>query len=166
MAYEMRQKTKADLIGELFATVRANQLATDKMDGTAARAMGVNRTDMRCLDVVDRLGPVTAGAMAELAGLTSGAVTAVVDRLVDKGYVSRVADPADRRRVLIEKTERLEEISRRLYGPLAERAMPLVDKLSVAELETIIDFLEMGTGLVEARVAELLDEYAEQGRGG
>jgi DNA-binding MarR family transcriptional regulator len=149
---------KAELIGELFAAVRANQLATDKMDGTAARAMGVNRTDMRALDVVERLGPVTAGAIAGAAGLTSGAVTAVIDRLVEKGYVRRVADPDDRRRVLIEKTEKLGEISGRLYGPLAERARPLVDKFSTAEIEAIIRFLELGTELVEHRVVELLEE--------
>jgi DNA-binding MarR family transcriptional regulator len=150
--------TKAELIGELFATVRANQLATDKMDGAAARAMGVNRTDMRALDVVERLGPVTAGAISAAAGLTSGAVTAVIDRLVEKGYVRRVADPADRRRVLIEKTEKLEEISGRLYGPLAERAVPLIERFSVAEIETIVRFLEIGTDLVERRVAELVAE--------
>jgi DNA-binding MarR family transcriptional regulator len=149
---------KAELIGELFAAVRANQLATDKMDGTAARAMGVNRTDMRALDVVERLGPVTAGAIAGAAGLTSGAVTAVIDRLVEKGYVRRVADPDDRRRVLIEKTEKLGQISGRLYGPLAERARPLVDKFSTAEIEAIIRFLELGTELVEHRVVELLEE--------
>jgi DNA-binding MarR family transcriptional regulator len=154
--------TKAELIGELFATVRANQLATDKMDGTAARAMGVNRTDMRALDVVERIGPVTAGAIASAAGLTSGAVTAVIDRLVEKGYVRRVADPDDRRRVLIEKTEQLERISDRLYGPLAERAVPLLEKFSVAEIEAVIRFLELGTDLVERRVAELTEEH---GRG-
>ena len=150
--------TKAELIGELFDAVRANQLGTDKMDGTAARAMGVNRTDMRALDVVERLGPVAAGAIAEVAGLTSGAATAVIDRLVEKGYVRRVADPGDRRRVMIEKTEKLEKISQRLYGPLAERAIPLVDKFSVGELEAIIRFLRAGTELVEKRVAELNEE--------
>jgi DNA-binding MarR family transcriptional regulator len=149
---------KAELIGELFAAVRANQLGTDKMDGTAARAMGVNRTDLRALDVVERLGPVAAGAIADVAGLTSGAVTAVIDRLTEKGYVRRVADPDDRRRVMIEKTEKLDDISGRLYGPLAERAIPLVDKFSVAELEAIIRFLKLGTELVERRVAELNEE--------
>jgi DNA-binding MarR family transcriptional regulator len=154
----MTRKKKAELVGELFAAVRENQLATDKMDDTAARAMGVNRTDSRCLDIIDRLGPVTAGKIALDAGLTSGTVTAVIDRLVEKGYVRRVADPADRRRVLIEKTTKLEEISRHLYGPLAERSLPLVDKFSVAEIEAIIRFLEMGTGVVEQLVTELLEE--------
>jgi DNA-binding MarR family transcriptional regulator len=154
----MTRKTKSELVAELFEAVRANQLATDKMDDTAARGMGVNRTDSRCLDIVERLGPVTAGRLAADAGLTSGAATAAIDRLVEKDYVRRVADPADRRRVLIEKTEKLEELAGRFYGPLAERAAPLVARYSTAELEAIVRFLEMGTALVERRVAELREE--------
>jgi DNA-binding MarR family transcriptional regulator len=154
----MRRKTKAELIGELFAAVRTNQLATDKMDDAAARGMGINRTDARALDIVERLGPVTAGKLSLDAGLTSGAVTAVIDRLVEKGYVRRVADPDDRRRVLIEKTEKLDKISERFYGPLAERSLPLIDKFSNAELEAIVRFLKMGTELIERRVGELIEE--------
>jgi DNA-binding MarR family transcriptional regulator len=149
---------KAELIGVLFDAVRANQLATDKMDGAAARAMGVNRTDMRALDIVERLGPISAGRISIDAGLTSGAVTAVIDRLVDKGYVRRVPDPGDRRRVLIEKTEKLDKISKRLYGPLADRSLPWIDKFSNAELELIVRFLRLATDLVERRVAELIEE--------
>jgi DNA-binding MarR family transcriptional regulator len=149
---------KAELIGELFSAVRANQVATDKMDDAAARGMGVNRTDHRALDIVERLGPVTAGRLSIDAGLTSGAVTAVIDRLVEKGYVRRVADPSDRRRVLIEKTEKLDKVSKRFYAPLAERSLPWLDKFSNAELETIVRFLRLGTDMVERRVSELIEE--------
>jgi DNA-binding MarR family transcriptional regulator len=149
---------KAELIGRLFDAVRANQVATDKMDDAAARGMGVNRTDARALDIVERLGPVTAGKLSIDAGLTSGAVTAVIDRLVEKGYVRRVADPNDRRRVLIEKTDKLDRVSERFYGPLAERSRPLLDRFSNAELEAIVRFLQLGTEMVERRVAELIEE--------
>jgi DNA-binding MarR family transcriptional regulator len=149
---------KAELIAQLFDAVRANQLATDKMDDNAARGMGVNRTDARALDIVERLGPVTAGKLSVDAGLTSGAITAVIDRLVAKGYVRRVADPDDRRRVLIEKTEKLDAVSKRFYGPLAERSVPLLDKFSNAELEVVVRFLRMATDIVERRVAELIEE--------
>lgn len=155
----MRRTSKAELIADLFEAVRTNQLATDKMDDAAARGMGVNRTGARCLDIIERLGPVAAGRISVDAGLTSGTVTAVIDRLVEKGYVRRIADPDDRRRVLIEQTEYLDEVSQRFYGPLAERSVPLIDdKFTVAELEAIIRFLQMGTELVERRVAELTEE--------
>jgi DNA-binding MarR family transcriptional regulator len=120
--------------------------------------MGVNRTDSRCLDIVERLGPVTAGRLAADAGLTSGAATAAIDRLAAKGYVRRTADPTDRRRVLIEKTAKLEEVAGRFYGPLHQRAVGPLSRYSSAELETVTRFLRFSTALVEERVAELLDE--------
>lgn len=156
----MRRQTKAELIADLFEAVRTNQLATDKMDDAAARGMGVNRTGARCLDIIERLGPVAAGRISRDAGLPSGTVTAVIDRLVEKGYVRRVADPADRRRVLIEQTEYLDEVSRRYYGPLAERSLPLIDRFTIPELEAIVRFLKLGTELVERRVVELAEERA------
>jgi DNA-binding MarR family transcriptional regulator len=156
-----RRKTKAELIGELLAAVRANQNATDQMDDAAARGMGVNRTDARCLDTVEQFGPITAGRLAESAGLTSGAVTAVIDRLVAKGYLRRVADPGDRRRVMVEVTEKLEERAGRYYGPLAELAFPFLSRYSNAELETIADYLRAATAIVEKRAREVRAELAD-----
>ena len=106
--------------------------------------------------VVRRVG--RRNELAADAGLTTGAATAAIDRLVEKGYVRRVPDATDRRRVLIEKTAKLEEVSKRFYGPLAERSLPLIDKFSNAELEAIVRFLKMGTDLVERRVTELIED--------
>ncbi|HTR76250.1 MAG TPA: MarR family transcriptional regulator [Solirubrobacterales bacterium] len=154
----MSRPTKLELIQELIEAVRANQLATDKMDEAAARGLGVNRTDARCLDIVERLGPISAGGLATEAGLTTGAVTAVIDRLVDKEYLRRVADPDDRRRVLIEVTERLEQRAGRYYAPLAAQAFPMLSRHTLAELETIVGFLEESTEMVERRAAEIRAE--------
>ena len=157
-----RRKTKSELIGELLAAVRANQNATDQMDDAAARGMGVNRTDARCLDTIEQFGPITAGRLAEAAGLTTGAVTAVIDRLVAKGYLRRVADPTDRRRVMVEVTEALEERAGRYYGPLAELAFPFLSGYSNAELETIAGFLRASTEIVERRAREVRAELAAE----
>jgi DNA-binding MarR family transcriptional regulator len=154
----MTRPNKLQLIAELIEALRANQLASDKMDEAAARGLGVNRTDARCLDIVERFGPVTAGRLAAEAGLTTGAVTAVIDRLVEKGYLRRVADPTDRRRVMVELTDLLEERAGRYYGPLAEQSFPALSRYSVAELETVTKFLRMGTEMVERRSAEIRAE--------
>ncbi len=158
----MTRKTKSELIEELIGAVRANQLATDKMDDAAARCLGVNRTDSRCLDVIERLGPVSAGRLATEAGLSTGAVTAVIDRLVAKDYLRRVPDPDDRRRVLVEITDLLEERAGHLYGPLAEESVPALSRYSVAELELITGFLRMGTEMVERRTAAVRAELARE----
>jgi DNA-binding MarR family transcriptional regulator len=86
---------------------RAYQTANDNFDQAIADRLGMNRTDMRCVDLIDQAGGMTAGELAKAAGLTSGAVTAVVDRLEKAGMARRVADPSDRRRVRIEVTPKL-----------------------------------------------------------
>ncbi|GLZ34314.1 MarR family transcriptional regulator [Lentzea sp. NBRC 105346] len=68
-----------------------------------AEQMGLSTTDEKCLDLAMRAdGPVTAGRIAELSGLSTGAVTGVIDRLERGGFVRRVRDPHDRRKVLVE----------------------------------------------------------------
>src|SRR3954469_22481009 len=93
---------KRELFTELIDEVRTSQLATDRYDQAVADALGLNRTDMRCADVLDREGPVTAGRLAEATGLTSGAITTAIDRLERAGIARRRPDPGDRRRVLVE----------------------------------------------------------------
>ena len=72
--------------------VRASQAATDLFDETMCHFLGINRTDGRCLDVIDRHTKVSAGQLANESGLTTGAVTAVIDRLETAGYVRRIRD--------------------------------------------------------------------------
>ena len=64
--------------------------------------LGINRTDARCLEIIERLGGVTAGRLARESGLSTGAVTTVLDRLERSGLARRTSDPDDRRRVLVE----------------------------------------------------------------
>jgi DNA-binding MarR family transcriptional regulator len=124
------------------------------MDDAATRALGVNRTDGRCLDIVQRAGRISAGSLGEQAGLTSGAVTAVVDRLAAKGYLRRVADSEDRRRVLVELTPLAERRVAELWGPLAE-GMPRLARFSMDELEAVVAFLRIGTDVTERRSAQI-----------
>lgn len=154
----MTRKTKAALIEELVEATRKNQVATDKMDEAAGRALGVNRTDGRCLDLIDQAGRISAGDLAVAAGLTTGSVTAVIDRLEAKGYLRRVPDPSDRRRVLLEVTEEMGRRSWELWGPLSRRAQPHLARLSVAELELLIDHMRISTELNETRAAEIRAE--------
>ena len=154
----MARKTKKDLIEELIGATRANQVATDKMDEAGALALGVNRTDGRCLDLIDMAGRISAGELAAQAGLTTGSMTAVVDRLEAKGYVRRVHDPADRRRVLLEVTEEMRRRSWELWGPLGERGTPHLERLTISELEFLIGYMRIATELNETRAAEIRRE--------
>jgi DNA-binding MarR family transcriptional regulator len=154
----MKKKTKRDLVHDLVEATRANQVATDKMDDAGSQALGVNRTDGRCLDVIQQTGRISAGELADRAGLTSGSVTAVIDRLEAKGYVRRVADPEDRRRVLVELTDLMEHRAWELWGPLAQRGIPQLERLSVSEIELLIRYMHFATELNETRAAEIRAE--------
>jgi DNA-binding MarR family transcriptional regulator len=150
----MSRQTKDELIAELGDEVRAGQVAVDLMDDAACRAMGINRTDGRCLDIIDREGPVPAGRLAEASGLTTAAVTAVIDRLAKAGYARRLDDPNDRRRVLVELTPLARERAGAIWGPLAELHKAL-SRYTVEELTLLRDFVKTGREYNEQRAAEV-----------
>jgi DNA-binding MarR family transcriptional regulator len=124
---------------ELGIAVREAQAAVDEMDEAASRALGINRTDARCLDVIDREEPVTPGYLAERSGLTTAAVTTVLDRMERAGLVTRERDTEDRRRVLVRLTPLAHERIRKLYGPFSEFRVAL-ERYTVEELKVLRDF--------------------------
>src|SRR6266545_3110812 len=99
-----KQQGIDDLISAVMQAVAAFQDAADQVDEAAARRLGLNRTDLRCLGILTRFGPTSAGQLAFAAGLSPGAATTAVDRLVRAGYAQRVHDEQDRRRVTVQAT--------------------------------------------------------------
>jgi DNA-binding MarR family transcriptional regulator len=149
---------RAALLGELVEANRAYQTAVEKMDEAFCRLLGVNRTDGRCLDVIDQHPGITAGELATAVGLSPGAVTTVLDRLEERGFVSRTRDPDDRRRVTVKLTPEANRRAWEAYGPLGEMGMPMVAELSDADLQAVIRFLRGGTEINELRANQILSE--------
>jgi DNA-binding MarR family transcriptional regulator len=112
------------------------------LDEAFAGFVGINRTDARCLDLVDQHGRMTAGDLAREAGLTTGAVTAVVDRLEVTGLMQRGSDPMDRRKVVLELTPEAKKLVDEIYGPVAEAAQPYLDSLSDQQILSLIGLFE------------------------
>ena len=106
-----------------------------------AERVGMHATDIETMDLLNTLGTMTAGELSQRTGLTSGATTRLIDRLVQKGYVRRMADETDRRRVLIEPVfENLGEVGS-LYEPLAMQLAASWTDFSDEELATILEFV-------------------------
>jgi DNA-binding MarR family transcriptional regulator len=145
------------LLSELIRANRAYQVAVEKMDEAFCKLLGVNRTDGRCLDVIDQRPGLTAGELATAVALSPAAVTTALDRLEKRGFVSRTRDPGDRRRVTLRLTADASRRAWEAYGPLGEMGAPIVGELSDKDLETIIGFLRGGTEINERRARELLD---------
>lgn len=157
------RKTKAELVGELGMAIRRDQNASQAFDELAAQLLGINLTDLRCIDIVEQRGRLTAGELAEAAHLTTGAVTAVLDRLERAGYARRVRDTADRRRVLVELTGKIEAATGEIWGPAGAAFNRLLDRYTAAELQLVIDLLQRGAAVQAEQIERLKRELRKRG---
>lgn len=154
---------RLQLYAELGDEVRANQRATDTVDELLAESLGINRTDARCMDILDQHGRMSAGDLAEVSRLTTGAITAVIDRLERAGLARRVPDPSDRRRVLVEPTEKALEFANELMvEPMRALYMPMAERYSDDDLRLILDFTRRGRELQERHAAWLRERLKDQ----
>src|SRR3954469_25863915 len=94
--------TREALIAALFLEVRQMSTGAIMFHQAIADRLGLHPTDHKCADLIMRHGAMTSGRLAELTGLTTGAITGVVDRLESRGLARRATDPRDRRRVIVE----------------------------------------------------------------
>ncbi len=155
------RETAAEGFGQRFKeATRASQAANDLFDETLTQFLGINRTDGRCIDLIDRRGRVSAGQLANDSGLTTGAVTAVVDRLEAAGYVVRTRDTLDRRKIWIELTDDMKAITRRIFGHYEKTGPMLLARFTPDQLAAIMQFLEIGTFL-QTEMAEALREHLD-----
>jgi DNA-binding MarR family transcriptional regulator len=159
-AAEEAAAARADEIARMTRQARLFQIASDKMDDAFGRLVGINTTDQRCLDLVDVHGGMTAGELAEAASLSPGAVTTVLDRLERMGLVTRTRDETDRRRVIVEITDKARELAGALYGPIAAYAREYIETLSDEEIAVINRFLEAAIEVNERRAREINDGEA------
>jgi len=135
-------RSKEELVDRLIREFRTSGNQDDAFDALAAERLGVSESDLRCLNIVENAGGISAGELAAQAGLTAGAVTGVIDRLERAGYARRVPDPADRRRVTVEVTPAFYKAADRIWGPMAaEWHLLLSRRFTIEELERIAAFL-------------------------
>ena len=113
-----------------------------------ADVLGLHITDHKSLDLIHRFGSMPAGKLADLTGLTTGAITGIIDRLERSGYVRRTNDPKDRRRTIIEPTrnKKLEKKIEVIFMPLHEKMYKLLSTYSDSDLTFLLNF---STDLIE-----------------
>jgi len=146
--------SREELLSAIIDEVRAAQVATDALDQAVADHIGLNRTDMRALDVLDQRGRLTAGELAEAMHLTSGAITSVLDRLEKAGWAKRVRDPDDRRRVLVEASPKVKALGAEIYGA-PETAFAEFPEYTEEQLEMLLDWTRRGREWTESRIASV-----------
>jgi DNA-binding MarR family transcriptional regulator len=143
------------LLQHLIGAVRAQQRANDVFDQALVEHLGINRTDGRCIDLLEQYGPMAAGELARASGLTTGAITTLLDRLERVGFVRRLPDPNDRRKVMVEITEKTRHEIHEVFGPLAEEGWRHLEQFSDDDLAAIVAFAELDRELHERHAARL-----------
>ncbi|ACS99253.1 MarR family winged helix-turn-helix transcriptional regulator [Paenibacillus sp. JDR-2] len=122
---------------------------------SVAASLGLYNNDFLSIDILHEKGPVTAGELSKLTGLTTGSVTSLIDRLEKEGFVRRQPDPRDRRKVIIEPVyENKEEVSV-TYLQLHAAMVKLASAYTDQELELITQFLSEAGSVLEEQIRQL-----------
>ncbi|MBV9599033.1 MAG: MarR family transcriptional regulator [Chloroflexi bacterium] len=150
-------------VADVQAELRGLATEIDRLDSLAAECFGLNRTDLRCLELLGRAGALTPTELARALDFTTGGVTTVIDRLEQAGYARRRPDPADRRRVIVQATARVGRREAEVFGQLIRSTESLLSAYSDAQLATIRDFLTRSRMTV-ATHADSLVQRAAPGR--
>jgi len=139
-----RPKARVALLQELEEAMRRTSAQGVLFGQTVANVAGISGSDLDCMDFLNLEGRMTAGRLAELTGLTTGAITGVIDRLEKAGFVRRERDEADRRKVFIMIVpENVAKIGR-LYVPMQEAMHKVWSTYSDAELQLLLRFAKEG----------------------
>lgn len=123
-----------------------------------AQKAGSNITDQECMDFLMEMGKATPGDLARMTGLTTGAITSVIDRLERAGYVKRERDTKDRRKIFVRpiagSTEKIDNI----YSSFVEEVLECIDKYSDSELELIRDHYQNMAKIFARQIEKLKQE--------
>jgi DNA-binding MarR family transcriptional regulator len=151
--------TRNELVAAIIAQGRANSTGTVLLHAAIAERLGLNPSDHKCADLMmSESKPCTPGRLAELTGLSTGAITGVIDRLERAGFLVREHDAQDRRRVLLRLTHTRAPELQALFAPLSRGVQALCENYAIAELAVILRFMR------EVRV--VTDGIAENLRSG
>ena len=144
------------LLFELIRELRELSTASVMFSQTVASRLGLNPADLETLGIIVDESPVTAGYLADRTGLTTGAITGVVDRLERGGWVYRERDPQDRRRVYVMPNSlQADRLVRPLFATMGQTMAELCAAYRDEELALILDFVRRGNAITLAEIARL-----------
>jgi predicted transcriptional regulator len=153
------RRERADLEVAFAAGLRRTGALMQLMGTAAADKIGINATDLNCLNILSFSGHMTAGELARATGLTTASITGVVDRLEEAGFVTRERDPHDRRRVVVQiNLDRAMNDVAKVFVPMLRAWREMASRYSDDELRLIVDFY--------GRMEQVLRDHLLRLRGG
>jgi DNA-binding MarR family transcriptional regulator len=152
-------------IDSVLRSLRRVNLQGSFLGQTVAIRFGLSESDIETLEQLIDMGATTAGRLSEMTGLTSGAVTRVIDRLEQAGYVRRIADPADRRRVIVEAVPEKVAAVQATLNRVTEAGAEHIGRYTDAQLALISDFLTKMEQVTRDEATALRDSPDAAGSG-
>jgi DNA-binding MarR family transcriptional regulator len=150
---------KSKLVARLIQEMRKTSTVTIMFHQAIADSLGMNVTDHKCAGILAQSGPITAGELARRTGLSTGAITGVIDRLEQAGFARRTRDSSDRRRVVIEPDpKRIERKIVPLFESMGRAAAGLCERYTAQELTVILDFAVRSRAMAEEETRKLREE--------
>jgi DNA-binding MarR family transcriptional regulator len=149
-----RQWSKFELGQQLRDEIMGYFGAASDFSESVAKKLKLSRTDMRCLELIGRHGPLTAGQLAEQSGLTTGAVTFILDRLEQAGMVTRRRDTEDRRRVWVEIEPDAQKRLQEMQQPVAEQMREVTQHFKADELAVVRDYMRQAKEVFQRQVRD------------
>jgi DNA-binding MarR family transcriptional regulator len=147
--------SRGEILDELARVGRENSDATVLFHASVASLLGLHPTDYKVLGILERSGQLSAGEIARVSGLATASVTNLIDRLEQKGFVRRVADPTDRRRVMVEAIADRLSGARSLFDSTRRSLAQLYDRYSDRDLSVIADFLRQNAERLRVETRKL-----------
>jgi DNA-binding MarR family transcriptional regulator len=158
------QAMTRDNIDSVLRALRRVNLQGSFFGQTVAIRFGLSESDIETLEALIDMGASTAGRLSELTGLTSGAVTRVIDRLEQAGFVRRVPDPADRRRVIVEAVPEKVAAVQATLNRVGSASADEIGRYTDAQLALITDFLTRMEQITRDEAATLRENPGGDGR--
>ncbi|MGI8688248.1 MAG: MarR family winged helix-turn-helix transcriptional regulator [Thermomicrobiales bacterium] len=149
------ESQRAALLEALMLESRKMSAYGVLLSHTVAERVGIHPTDLECADMLNWTGPITAGKIAGLTGLTTGAVTALINRLERAGFVRRARDPDDKRRVIVHPIAERQAAVAPFFAPLVRAMMAVLAHYDDRELALILDFARQTTAVSAEEIAKL-----------
>ena len=151
----MSRRSRQEILDELVRVGREHSDATVLFHASIASLLDLHPTDYKVLGILERLGPLSAGEIARRSGLANASGTNLIDRLDQKGFVRRVADPADGRRVMVEAVSARLTKARSLFASTRRSLARLFDRYSDRDLAAIADFLQQNAERLRVETVKL-----------
>jgi DNA-binding MarR family transcriptional regulator len=133
-----KEKNTDSLVYGLMTATRKLTRSSLMLQSAVAEKMNLNPTDAECIDFLMEMGASTAGDLAKVTRLTTGAITSVVNRLEKAGFVKREGDPEDRRKVIIRFIPKKHTKAKQYYAAMAKDVYKLFSGYNEQKLKSLM----------------------------